>query len=109
MGSMTEEGDNVVAGDSNSKLWNDVDWKRAVKNWNMKYVDIARSPVSALRVFTSSERLANQTRINEIGEVGKLVKRTEMDAPRIGKFVIQKLGTLEKLKNWCKRSRWVVH
>ena len=26
-------------------------------------------------------------KISEIGEVGKLVKRTEMDAPRLGKLV----------------------
>ena len=28
-----------------------------------------------MRVFTSSERLANQLKINEIGEVGKLMKK----------------------------------
>ena len=39
----------------------------------MKYVDVAWSPGLALRVFTSSERLANHLKINEIGEVGKLV------------------------------------
>ena len=50
-------------------------------------VDVARSPGSALRVFTSRERLANQLKINEIGEVGKLVTQVEMDAPKIGKLV----------------------
>ena len=30
-----------------------------------------------MRVFTSSGRLANQIKINEIAEVGKLVKRTD--------------------------------
>ena len=48
VGSITEEeGDIVVASDSKSKLWKDVDLKRAMQNWNMKYVDIARSPESA--------------------------------------------------------------
>ena len=64
-----------------------MDLKRAMQNWNMKYVDIARSPESAMRVFTSSERLANHLKINEIGEVGKLMTMMEMDAPRIGKLV----------------------
>ena len=43
----------------------------------MKYVDIARSARSALRVFTSSERLANQLKTNEVGEVGNLMKKLE--------------------------------
>ena len=38
----------------------------------------ARSPWSALTVLTSTERLANQLKIDEIGEVGKLVKKIEM-------------------------------
>ena len=46
--------------------------KRATQDWNMKYVDIARSPGSAAREFTSSERLANQLKINETGEVGEI-------------------------------------
>ena len=75
------------------KLWKDVDLKRAIQDWNMNYVDIARSPGSAIRVFTSSERLANQLKINEIGEVGKLVRNIEMGDPK-------KLGTLEKLEDW---------
>ena len=50
----------------------------------MKYVDIARSPGSALRVFTNSERFANQMKINEIGEAGHLVKKSERCAPQIG-------------------------
>ena len=79
--------DRKKASDSKSKLWKDMNLKRAIRNWNMKYVDVERSPESALRVFTSTERLANQLKINEIGEVGKLVKKTEMDAPRIGKLV----------------------
>ena len=53
----------------------------------MKYVYIVRSPGSALRVFTSSERLANQLKINEIGEVGKPMMKIEMNAPKIGKLV----------------------
>ena len=39
-----------------------------------------------LKVFTSSERLVNQLKINEIGVVGKLVTKIEMDAPRTGKL-----------------------
>ena len=46
--------------------------KRAIQDWNMKCVDIARSPGSAPRVFTSSERLANQLKINEIREVEEI-------------------------------------
>ena len=43
----------------------------------MKYVDVARNPGSALRLCTSSERLANQLKI-EMGapKIGKLVKKT---------------------------------
>ena len=52
----------------------------------MKYVDVARSPGSALRVFTSSERLANQLKINEIGDVGELVTKIEMGASKIRKM-----------------------
>ena len=40
-----------------------------------------------IRVFTSSERLANQLKINEIREVGELVPKTEMNAPKIEKLV----------------------
>ena len=64
-GLMTKEEDIVVASDS--------------KNWNMKYVDVARSPGSATRVFTSSERLANQTSC-KIGD--------------------EERGMLRKLENW---------
>ena len=46
--------------------------KRAIQDWNMKCVDIARSPGSAARVFTSSKRLANQLKINEIREVEEI-------------------------------------
>ena len=72
---------------SKSKLRRDMSSKRAIQNWNMKYVYIVRSPGSALRVFTSSERLASQLKINEIGEVGKPVTKIEMNAPKIGKLV----------------------
>ena len=72
--------------------------KRAIQNWNMKYVYIVRSPGSALRVFTSSERLANQLKINDIGEVGKPVTKIEMECSenrKIGeggvRWMIQKL------------------
>ena len=50
-----KEGDNVVASDSKSKLWKDMSLKRARQNWNMKYVNVARGPGSAIRVFTGSE------------------------------------------------------
>ena len=36
-------------------------------------------------MFTSSERLANQMKINEMGEVEKLVNRIEMGDPQVGK------------------------
>ena len=87
VGSRTNEGDIVVACDSKSMLWKDVDLKRAMQKWNMKHVDKVKSPDSALRVITSSERLANPMSINEMGKVGKLVKRIEMYAPRVGKLV----------------------
>ena len=60
---------------------------RAMQNWNMKNVNVARSPGSGLRVFTSSERLANQMKINENGEVGKLVKKIGMGGPQAGKLM----------------------
>ena len=53
----------------------------------MKYVDVARSPGSALSVFTSSERRADQLKINEIGQVGKSVTKIEMDAREVGQLV----------------------
>ena len=87
MGLINKERDNIVASDSKSKLWRDTSLKRTIKNWNMKCVDIVKTPGSALRVFTSSERLANQLKIKEFGEVGKLVTKTEMNAPKIGKVV----------------------
>ena len=43
---------------SKSKLWKDMSLKREIQDWNMKCVDTKRSPGSAIRVFTSSERLA---------------------------------------------------
>ena len=79
------EGDIIVASGSKSKLSRDMSLKRETQNWNIKYVDIARSPRSARRVFTSSERLANHLKIKEIGEVGKLVTKTETHAPKLGK------------------------
>ena len=53
----------------------------------MKCVDVARSPGSVLRVFTSSERVANYLKTSEIGEVEKLETKIEMDDPKIGKLV----------------------
>ena len=76
------------------KTVEDMSLKRAMQDWNMKYVDIARSPWSTIRVCTSTERLANQLKINEITEVGELVTKFETNAPKIGK------SELEKLKNW---------
>ena len=58
--------------------------KRVIQNWNMKYFDVARSPGSAWRMFTSSERLANHLKITEIGEAGKLVTKNEMGDPQTG-------------------------
>ena len=58
VGSIMKEEDIVDASASRSKLWKDMSLKRAMKNWNLKYVDVARSPGSALRVFTSSKRAA---------------------------------------------------
>ena len=84
VGLVLKEGAIVVASCSKSKLWRDISLRRALQNWNMKHVDVARSPGSALRVFTSSERLANHLKINEIGEVGSLVTKIEMDASKIG-------------------------
>ena len=31
-----------------------MDLKRAMQNWNLKYVDVARSPESVLKMFTNS-------------------------------------------------------
>ena len=45
-----------------------------------------------LRVFTSGERLANQLKINEMGEVGKLVKRIEMGGPK-ARTLVKKVET----------------
>ena len=45
----------LVAPDSKSKLWKDRSLKRVIQSWNTKCVDVARSPGSALRVFTSSD------------------------------------------------------
>ena len=86
VGLVMKEGDIVVASDSKSKKWKDMSLKRAMQNWNMKCVDVARSPGSALRVFTSSERLANHLKSNEIGEVGNLVTKSEMGDPKVGKI-----------------------
>ena len=58
-----------------------------MQNWNMKYVDISRSPESALRVIHQQLTTGKSHEDREIGEVGTFVQRTEMDAPRIGKLV----------------------
>ena len=84
---ITREGDIVVASDSKSNLWKDVDLRRAIQDWNMKYVNVARSPGSAIRVFTSSERLANQLKIGQIREVGDSVTKIETNAPKRGTSV----------------------
>ena len=88
-------GDTVVACDSKSKLWKDADLKVAMQTWSLKFVDIARSPESALRVFTSSERLANQM---QISDMGKLV----MDAPKTVKYVKKS----EMGKSWERGRSW---
>ena len=53
-----KEEDIVDASSSKSKLWKDMSLKRAIQSWNVKFVDVVRSPGSALRVFTSKEPLA---------------------------------------------------
>ena len=47
--------DIVVACDSKSTLWKDVDLKRAMQNWNTEYVDIVWSPESESRVFVHQQ------------------------------------------------------
>ena len=71
-----KQGNIIVASGSKSKLWRDMSLKRAVQNWNVEYVGVVRNPGSAMRV-TSSERLANQLRKNEmddpkVGEIGEV-------------------------------------
>ena len=83
VGIINKVGDIIVTSGSKLKLWTVVSLKRAIQDWNMKCVDIARSPGSATRVFTSCERLAKQLKINEITEVGELVTKTETNAPEI--------------------------
>ena len=39
-----KEGDIVVASDSKSKLCKHMSLKRAIQDWNMKYVDVVGSP-----------------------------------------------------------------
>ena len=76
VGQITKEVDIVVASDGKSKLWRDLSLMRPIQKLEHETCfDIARSPVSALRVFTSSERLPNQLKFNEIGEVGKFVMK----------------------------------
>ena len=82
MGQILKNGEVVVASDSKSRLWRDLSMRQAIQNWNMMYADIARSPESALRAFTSSEGLANQLNEDEVGEVGNLLKKIEMDSTR---------------------------
>ena len=53
VGIIKKEEDTIVASRSKTKLWTDMSFKRAIQNWNMKYVDTVRSPGSAIRVFTS--------------------------------------------------------
>ena len=44
VGQITRKGDIVVASERKSKLWRDPSLKRAIQHWNMKYVDVAKSP-----------------------------------------------------------------
>ena len=82
MGQILKNGDVVVASDSKSRLWRDLSMRQAIQNWNMIYADIARSPESALRAFTRNEGLANKLNEDEVGEVGNLLKKIEMDATK---------------------------
>ena len=135
VGLITQDGDIVVASDSKSKLWKGMSLKWAIHNWNVKYVDVARSPGSALRVFTSSGRLANQlknnnigkggrlvkktemgdSKVGKVGEVGKLVKKIEMGDPKIGKSVQKtemgdsKVGKVGEVGKWVRKIERVVH
>ena len=51
----TKKAKEIVRPYTKSKLWKDVGLRRAMQNWNMKYVDNLRSPESALREFITSE------------------------------------------------------
>ena len=59
-----------------------------------------------MRVFSSSERLASQLKINETREFGELVTKTETNAPNIGKLVKKnemddpKVGIFGEIENW---------
>ena len=46
VGRIKKEGDIIVASGSKSKLWRDMNLKRALQDWNMEYVDSPRSPGS---------------------------------------------------------------
>ena len=63
-----------------------------------------------MSVFTSSERLANQSRLEKLenGEVGRQVRKIEVGAPKIGKLVKQnEIGDPKLGKNGEGGSRWV--
>ena len=91
MGQILKNGDVVVASGGGSGLWGGLSMRQAIQNWNMMHADIARSPESALRAFTSSEGLANQLNEDEVGEVGNLLKKkVEMDATR-GENLVKKI------------------
>ena len=49
VGMIKKERDIIVASNSKSKLWRGLSLKRAIQIWNVKYVDIARSPGSAFK------------------------------------------------------------
>ena len=84
VGSMVTEGEIVVASDSKSKAVERHEFAKQHKIGPGKMSTLRGNPGSALRVFTSSERLANQLKINEIG---KLVTKIEMDTPKFGKLL----------------------
>ena len=106
MGQTTKEVDIFVASDSKPKLWRDLSLKRAIQNWNMKYVDIARSPGSASIVSSSSERLATQLKTNEMGEVGKLLKSAPKSGKigEVGRLVHRVRQMIQKLERMGNRS-----
>ena len=66
--------------------------KRAIQNWNMRYVDVVRGPGSALTAFTSSERLAKRPKTNDVGGVGKVVKKIDMGDAKARRLV-KNVGT----------------
>ena len=58
-----------------------------------------------MRVFTSTERLANHLKINEIGEVGKLVTKLRWMLRKLESWRKERDGWVQNWKHW---SRWKI-